>query len=120
MFVTSGQFVFFMLSVSFGISFGIFWGLIRLCFCKTGKIGKAVGDVLFFVFLSISFTYFAYLLKFPAVRLYMIVGILLGIFIYMKSFNIILANVLKKVYNLTISKIIDKKKRGKERERTNG
>jgi len=120
MFVTSGQFTSFLFSVSFGIVFGVFWGLIRLFFRSTGKLGKGIGDVIFFIFLSLSFTYFAYLIKFPNIRLYMIAGILLGIFLYMKSFNIILANVLKKVYNLSIKKILNKRKRGKTLERSNG
>ena len=120
MFVTSGQFTAFMLSITFGILSGIFWALIRLFFRSTGKVGKMVGDILFFVFLSLSFAYYAYLLKFPTIRPYMIAGILLGIFLYTKSFNIILAKILKKVYNLSVKKILSKRKRGINLERTDG
>ena len=43
----------------------------------------------------------------------MIAGVMLGIYLYMKSFNIMLAIVLKKVYNLTVIKIMQKRKQRK-------
>lgn len=61
-------------------------------------------DVIFFVFLALAFNYCMFIFHFPTIRVFIIVAFLLGVYLYMKTFNIILAKFLKKFYNKYIKR----------------
>ena len=92
MFVTKNQFSVFVACVAFGGMIGVFLSLFNLTKIKVRqKFIEAIIDVVGFVVVSITFSQYSFLLGFPSIRVYMIVGVLLGIYIYLKSLYILLA-----------------------------
>ena len=65
------------------------------------KIFEIAVDVIYFIFLSALFCFYAFLMYFPTIRAYMLVGVLVGLLLYFKSFHILLAKCAKKIYNIT-------------------
>ncbi len=115
MFVTSGQFYVFISCVAFGCVSGVLLG-VSDCVKRMVK-NRALqisSDVFAFVLICFSFVAYSYLLNFPNVRAYMFLGVFLGIVLTFKSFNIILAKIGKKIYNICVKK---KRKIGNERKR---
>lgn len=111
MFVSSGQVYVFFSCLSFGIGSGVLFSVIT--FVKKAikiKVLKIFIDVCFFILLSVAFSCYAFLLKYPSTRVYMIVGVILGLYIYAKSFHFMLAKIIKRLYNITR----DKKRKKKE------
>ena len=108
MFVTKGQFFVFLACISIGCVCGLIYSLFDL-FKKliNKKIFCIIFDVCFFVCSCVIYIYFQWILDFPSIKLYMIFSVFLGMFLYYKSFYIILANIIKKLYN-KISKILKK------------
>ncbi len=105
MFVTNGQIYLFFSCLSFGIASGLVYSVI--IFLKKVikiKVIKILLDLLFFLILSVSFLIYTFLLKFPSIRVYMLVGVVLGLYIYLKSFHFILAKMCKRLYNIVVSK----------------
>ena len=101
MFVTSGQLYYFLGSIAYGSVIG--FCLSTTFFLKRRNFNKVLStifDVLIYVIASILFILYTYKLNYPNVRLYMIFGVFLGILIYLKSLNIVLAKILKKLYNI--------------------
>lgn len=103
MFVSSGQFFVFLACIAFG---GLS-GIVFILFSPLKRTIKStiIDNVIDFISMCvIAFLYllFAKFYKFPSLRAYMIIGVLLGIFCYFKSFNIILAKARKKFYNIII------------------
>lgn len=100
MFETRGQLYFFISCFAIGVILGIFY--VFLIIIK-GKIKhnwiKIVIDILFYIIASLIFTIYTKINNFPTVRLYMPTAVLLGLLCSVKSFNIILAKLLKKLYN---------------------
>ena len=114
MFVSHGQFYVFIASVSIGCVSGIIFSVV-VEFSKLFKnrIVLQIGYGLSLILASISFVYFQYKLSFPSLRFYMIVGVFLGLIVYAKTFNLMLAKALKKLYNIirkTKSSYLDKKR----------
>ena len=110
MFVTYNQLYVFLACFSFGVFCGVVYSPITF-FKSLIKI-KAIQiliDVLFFTTVSFFYVLLSYKLKFPSLRFYMVFGVFSGLFSYMKSFHIILANFNKKLYNII------KKNKGKRR-----
>ena len=101
MFVSHGQFYVFIASVSIGCVSGIIFSVV-VEFSKLFKnrIVLQIGYGLSLILASISFVYFQYKLSFPSLRFYMIVGVFLGLIVYAKTFNLMLAKALKKLYNI--------------------
>ncbi len=101
MFVTSGQLYVFLGSIAFGSASGLFYSVFSLVkFLFKNKIVDIILDVLFFVLFSVGYVCFSVYYGFPSLRLYMPIGALTGLLLYMKSFGIILANTAKKLYNI--------------------
>lgn len=111
-FVSEGQIFVFIACVAVGAISGVCFSLSDLI--KSGLKIKVLGVITdTFAFLSafIVFQAAAYFFNFPSLRTYMVVGVFLGIFLYLKSFNIILAKLFKRLYN--IIRIFNRKIGGK-------
>ena len=102
MFVSSGQIFVFLACLSVGGVSGVFLSLstaLKRLF-KRWWVGVILDTFAFFMVTVIYFLASQYF-KFPSVRAYMIAGVLLGVWAYMKSFHIILAKSLFLVYNIS-------------------
>lgn len=110
MFVSKGQFIVFCSCVSFGAFAGIIYGFLNTySFFLKNKGVKLAFDVLIFSIISICFVLYSSVQKLPNLRFYMILGVFLGVLIYIKTFHYILAKNLKKIYNIFSEKRIKKK-----------
>ena len=101
MFVSKNQFYVFISCVAFGAICGVVYlpfFLIKV-FCRN-KFFEITVDVAYFLLLSVLFCVYAFLMCFPTLRVYMLVGVFVGILLYFKSFHILLANYMKKFYNI--------------------
>lgn len=107
MFVTYSQFYVFLSCLSFGVIIGVLYSIMALIknFIKKNFI-KIILDILYFLLFAILFILYAFYFNFPNFRWYMIFGVLLGNFLYAKSFHIILANFCKRLYNIVNVRII--------------
>ncbi len=117
MFVSGGQFYVFISCVAFGGMSGILFSFSELIKLKINNdLIRIIPDFIAFIITTGLFIIYSHLLSFPNFRLYMILGSLLGIIIYFKSFHILLANCMKKLYNLFIKvgKIFTKRKLAKD------
>jgi hypothetical protein len=105
MFVTTNQIFVFLACASFG---GVIGCLFSVSIFIKEKIKikwiKILLDVIAFMVSTILYVVYAYKMHFPNLRLYMILGVMVGIISYLKSFHIILAKLLKKAYNIIKSK----------------
>lgn len=100
MFETSGQFYIFTACFAFGVIFGIFYVFLLVIKGKiNNKYIKITIDLSFFILLALLFSVFTKIHRFPSVRFYMPTAVVLGLFCAIKTFNIILAKILKKLYN---------------------
>ena len=105
MFVSRGQFFVFIACVAFGGVCGILFSAAgALKFFVKNKIVKNLFDFITFLLVCFLYFIFAYKMRFPNFRFYMVLGVFLGIFMYIKSFHIILAKFVKKMYNVIIIK----------------
>ena len=107
MFVSKNQIYVFIACVAFGGIAGVVFSvasILKLPF--KNKILLALPDFLSFVFLSFLYLGFSTSLRFPTIRLFMPIGVLVGIYLYFKSFNIILAKWFKKIYNISVKKFV--------------
>lgn len=105
MFVTAKQFYIFLACVSLGVVLGVIYSLVS----PIKKLVKLYPlaillDIIFFVFTAFCYVKVSYEYNFPSLRFYMIIGVFVGVIGYIKSFNIILAKLVKKVYNICIIK----------------
>ena len=101
MFVTKNQLYVFIACLAFGGGVGGVFSLFSIIFgCAKNKLIKALPFVLISIPLGIAYVFYGYMLKFPNFRLYMIAGVFCGIYLYFKSFHIILAKFVKKFYNI--------------------
>ena len=117
MFVTFNQFYVFIASVAFGGIGGLLYSPILLLRRKIDNLlFKFLLDTIYFLALSILFLFYGFLFKFPSLRAYMILGVFIGIILYVKSFHNILAKVTKKVYNI-FRKIFVLRKRTDDRRK---
>lgn len=113
MFVSSGQFIYFLGATGFGIFCGIFFSLSKSVKIRTDStVIKIISDVTAFLVVSVLYVAYSFYAEFPSFRPYMPVGVFIGIFLYMITFDriirIILAKIVKKLYN-AIKKIKNKK-----------
>ncbi len=107
MFVTANQFYVYLSCISFGACFGVFRTLAILIKERTNKNAiKGVVEIAYFILLSFGYVLYSFLVKMPNLRAYMIVGVLLGNFLYVKSFHYILAKSIKMVYNVLVRRKI--------------
>lgn len=101
MFVTANQIYVFLACVSFGGCSGIIFSVSEL-FKRfiSNKWLRFLPDFLAFMVVTVLYVFSAYHMRFPNLRLYMILGVMLGVVIYLKSFHILLAKTFKKAYNI--------------------
>lgn len=116
MFVSKNQFYVFIVCLAIGVVGGLIFNVLSPIKDKINKKWiNTIIDIFAFIILSIIYVFIAFRLHFPSFRVYMIVGVLAGIYLYNKSFKIILAKLNKKIYN--ILEIILKKKRKSTNDR---
>lgn len=105
------QMFIFMTCMLVGISSGIVYDFLyaaRIFVCGTefsrykikDKIMTVVCDLIYFIVFAGMFVFTSVLFEFYSLRLYMLAGCALGAIIYLKSLHIIIAFMLKKVYNI--------------------
>lgn len=98
-----------------GIVSGVVYDILYIARCAVCGINKQVYtvkdkiftvacDILYCLVFAAAFVFLSVMFDFNGLRLYMLLGGLLGIVLYLKSFHIIVAFCVKKVYN----KITDK------------
>lgn len=111
MFVSSGQFYVFTACVGFGVFLGILFFTVKDLTVKIKNASfKGVIQFLPFFFSAFLFIIYSNKLNFPTFRVYMLFGVFSGVYLYGKSFRLILAKVVKRVYNI-------KKEKGKKSDR---
>ena len=101
MFVTANQFGVFVVCFSIGGVCGALFSISALFkfVIKSVKVSW-IFDVFAFILTSVIYVYTSHKLNFPNYRAYMTVGVFVGIFVYLKSFHILLAKINKKAYNI--------------------
>lgn len=93
-----------------GICVGIIYDLFAfLNFFIKNRIFTAIKDFSLMAILFILFVITAVIFEFPSFRLYMFIGCVLGLLIYIKSFHSMLDFFINKVYNLIKRKCKRKK-----------
>ena len=107
----------FLACVSIGIISGVIYlpFYLVLQFIKINFV-KHIVNGLWLTSCSVIFTYFNLIYEFPNFRAYMVVGVVLGIYLYKLSFHKVFAILLNKVYNV-INKLIKKIKAKNERRK---
>ncbi|MBQ8426642.1 MAG: spore cortex biosynthesis protein YabQ [Clostridia bacterium] len=125
MFVTANQIFIFLACVSFGGVAGVlFSSAIAVKSVIKNKWLKILPDVFAFFITAILYVLYSFNMRFSNLRLYMVVGVLVGISLYLKSFHILLAKFLKKAYNIIKTKRMkaedDRRKVKKTYSRDNG
>ena len=119
MFVTKNQFYVFLSCISFGGCAGLLLSAINgVGFLFKKKTINFICSVLALMVIGVLFSYYSYKMFFPNVRVYMLVGVMIGIYLYYKSFYIILAKLLKKFYNIYKQKIKKLKGKGNDRNKS--
>lgn len=114
--VTANQFYVFISCLAFGGVTGIIYSLFGLIkFSVKIKAIKVIEDILFFVIFTAGYIIYSYIMGFPSIRAYMLFGAVLGLYLYGKSFNFILAKSGKMTYNIINNKLRKKKDRIDER-----
>ncbi|MBD5584947.1 MAG: hypothetical protein HDQ88_07690, partial [Clostridia bacterium] len=114
------QFFVFMACMFCGILSGLVYDTLYIARCVLCGIDKQnytvkdkifiiSADIIYCLAFSAGFVFVSVMFDFEALRLYMLLGCVLGALIYIKSFHLIVAFFVKKVYNI-ITK--DKEKHG--------
>lgn len=104
MFVTQNQFYVFTACLLFGGVFGPIFSLSFFVKKISCTILKIFFDIAAFIVFSAIYVVYAYILNFPDFRPYMAIGAVTGVFLYMKSWHIIVAKPIKMLYNIQYSK----------------
>lgn len=84
-----------LVGVASGVVYELFYILRKLC----GDVAGIVFDVLFFLAFAAMSVFAAVLFSFPNFRVYMYLGNVLGLILYLKSVHRIVAFLLKLCYN---------------------
>ena len=119
MYVSANQIYVFLACVAFGGSVGILFSV--SCGIKAltkWEILRILSDVLAFIVSLVFYVIYANVLKFPTFRMYMPLGVFVGILAYFKSFHIILAKYVKLIYNILVKKYL-KVKNGRIKSKKN-
>lgn len=99
MFVTANQIYIFIATIIFGIIAGFPLGFIRKKLKKCIKNRIILTDVLWFLTISVAYIFYSFALNFPSFRIYMPLGVLFGMYLYIIFLNNILEKVFVKCYN---------------------
>ena len=89
-------------------------GVDKAAYSVKDKIFTCVCDIVYFAVFAAMFVFISVMFEFYQIRLYMLVASVLGAIIYLKSLHLIIAFLIKKVYN-GINK--GKKRQGERHER---
>ncbi len=118
MFVSSNQIYVFLACLTFGYLSGVvFSGVKSISFFIKNTWIKAVLDLCAFLLVTFMYLLYSYNMKFPNFRLYMPLGVFIGIAFYFKSLYIILAKIGKKFYNIIkVKKVKTKDERIKSKK----
>jgi len=109
------QFFIFMICLFCGIISGVVYDVLyiaRSAVCGVEKQNYTVKDKIFIVAADIlyclvfaaGFVFVSVLFNFTGFRLYMLIGCILGAALYLKSFHLIVAFFVKKVYNIKVKR----------------
>lgn len=79
-------------------------GVRKEAYTVKDKIFTAACDLLYFIVFAAAFVFISVMFDFYEIRLYMLIGSALGAILYLKSFHVIVAFCVKKVYNKIVSK----------------
>ena len=74
-------------------------GINKQAFTVKDRIFTVVCDILYCLIFAVGFVFISVMFDFDYLRLYMLLACLLGAFLYLKSFHVIVAFLVKKVYN---------------------
>lgn len=74
-------------------------GIHKQAYTVKDKIFTAACDVLYCLIFAAAFVFMSVMFNFDGLRFYMFLGCLLGAVLYLKSFHVIVAFSVKKVYN---------------------
>ena len=74
-------------------------GVNKSVYTVKDKIFTCICDIIYFLAFAVAFVFISVCFEFYSVRLYMLAGCALGAIIYMKSLHLIIAFLIKKVYN---------------------
>lgn len=118
------QFYIFLICLFCGVVSGVVYDVLYIArsivcgvnaeaFTVKDRIFIAVCDVLYCLVFAAGFIFVSVMFGFEDLRLYMLLGCALGAFIYLKSFHIIVAFSVNKVYNVIVDKRSKRIDRGK-------
>ncbi len=88
-------------------------GVEKQAYTVKDKVFCAACDILYFIVFAAAFVFISVMFEFRELRLFMLIGCALGALLYLKSFHVIVAFFVKKVYNKVAIKrryLKDKKK----------
>ena len=74
-------------------------GIDKAAYTAKDKIFLIAADLLYCLVFAAGFIFVSVMFGFSALRLYMLLGCFAGAFVYLKSFHVIVAFCVKKVYN---------------------
>ena len=115
MFVSSNQIYVFLACVTIGCCCGVFLSVSHLLkIVIKNKILTALCDIIAFLLISLVYVAWSHHWRFPSFRMYMMVGLFLGLVLYMKSFHIILAKFIKKLYTILVRLLKPRKVKSKD------
>ena len=103
MFVSDNQFYFFILSVSIGFALSPLFSISDLVKSKIKRLWiGAIFDIVAFSIFGLFFCRLFFVYGFPNLRPYMIIGAMVGIVLYKKTFHFTLAKITEKAYTVTV------------------
>lgn len=79
-------------------------GIRKEAFTAKDRIFTITCDIVYCLIFAAGFVFISVMFDFDSLRLYMLLACLLGAFLYLKSFHLIVAFLVKKVYNKVTSK----------------
>ena len=87
-------------------------GVRKEAYTVKDRIFTVVCDVLYFIALAAMFVFVSVLFEFEGLRMYMPIGCLSGVLLYLKSVHILVAISVNKVYNIVTESIRKRKNDG--------
>ena len=117
MFVSKNQFYVFICCIGIGVISKILSiGFAVLKKNTKSTIIKIFSDICVFLVTTFIYIFISFILNFPSLRTYMIIGVIVGMFLYDKSLMIILAKITKRLYNIINQLIKSKRKHTNDRK----
>ena len=92
------------------IARSVLCGINKSVYTVKDRIFTVICDLLYCLVFAAGFIFVSVMFNFENLRLYMLLGCVLGALIYLKSFHIIVAFFVRKVYNKIVSTSCTKRK----------